>query len=233
MFEKRVSQTVRPSNGSMDLNHGKIDPKEAFVMAGFSLVSIFVMALGGMLTVWSSPKYTFDWTWYRAIGMLTGILISSMGFRFAWSMSGLMLHSWRAYHDRLYEWHTAELEMYRNQLGVETITEVSQLEITPQVCKDVLLTALAIQYRLQTTDQRYQHVPWSVRGLEEKLYLDGGNHSILLGEISGSKPELMSATLADLGLVRDRKPGSAGDWVPQSYDDIFTAISKNWNKRRG
>ena len=230
MIEKRVSQTVRPSSGSMNLDQGKIDAKEAFVMAGFSLASILIMALGGILVVWSSPKMSYDWTWYRAIGMLTGALIALMGLRFSWAMSNLMLHSWRAYHDRLYEWHTAELDMYKAQQGVETVTEISQLELTPNVAGHVLLTALAIQHRLQTQDVR--QALWSVRALEDKLYLDGGQNSILLGEITGTKPELMSTRLAQLGLVRNRKEGSAGDWTPQSYEDVFSIIAKNWSKLR-
>ncbi len=231
MIEKRISQTVRPSNGSMNLDAGKIEAKEAFVMAGFSLASILVMAFGGILVVWSSPKYSYDLSWYRAIGMLTGGLIALMGLRFSWAMSTLMLHSWRAYHDRLYDWHTAELDMYKQQLGVETVTEISQLELTPNVAGHVLLTALAIQHRLQTQDVR--NALWSVRALEDKLYLDGGSNSILLGEISGSRPELMSTRLAQLGLVKDRREGSAGTWVAQSYDDVFTLVARNWSKLKG
>ncbi len=230
MLERKISQTVRPSSGSMNLDHGRIEAKEAFIMAGFSLVSILVMALGGILTVWSSPKYSYDWTWYRAIGMLTGGLIALMGLRFSWSMSSLMLYSWRSYHSRLADWHNAELEMYLDQRGVETITEVSQLELTPQVAGHVLLTALAIQHRLMTQD--VHQALWSVRALEEKLYLDGNTNSVLLGEINGTRPEQMSLRLSQLGLVKDRKEGSAGHWVPQSYDDVFSIIAKNWSKIR-
>ena len=215
----------------MNLDAGKISGTEAFVMAGFSLTSILVMALGGILLVWASPKYNFEMTSYRAIGMLTGGLIALCGLRFAWSMSGLMLHSWHAYHQRLADWHEAELKAYIDQSGVETITEISQLELTPQIAGHVLLTALAIQHRLQT--QEVKQALWSVRALEEKLYLDGGSNSVLLGEINGSKPEQMSATLAQLGLVKNRREGVAGDWTPQSYEDVFNIVAKNWHRKRG
>lgn len=231
MLERKVSQTVRPSSGSMNLDAGKVSGTEAFVMAGFSLASILVMALGGILIVFASPKYSYDMNAYRGIGMVTGALISLCGLRFAWSMSSLMLHSWHAYHQRLYEWHEAELKMYVAQQGVETVTEVSQLELTPSVAGHVLLTALAIQHRLQT--QNVHQALWSVRALEEKLYLDGGTNSVLIGELTGTKPERMSETLAQLGLVKNRKEGVAGEWVPQDYNDVFNVIAKNWNKRRG
>jgi hypothetical protein len=35
----------------------------------------------------------------------------------------------------------------------------------------------------------------------------------------------MSETLAQLGLVRNRREGVAGDWVPQSYEDIFSLVA--------
>jgi hypothetical protein len=231
MIERKVSQTIRPSSGSMNLDAGKVSGTEAFVMAGFSLASILVMALGGILLVWASPKYSYEFNAYRAIGMLTGGLISLCGLRFAWSMSSLMLHSWKAYHKRLADWHEAELDMYLDQRGVETITEVSQLELTPNVAGHVLLTALAIQHRLMTQDVRQPL--WSVRALEDKLYLDGGTNSILIGELNGTKPERMSETLAQLGLVRNRREGVAGDWVPQSYEDIFSLVARNWHRRKG
>lgn len=231
MIERKVAQTIRPTSGSMNLDAGKVSGTEAFVMAGFSLASILVMALGGILVIWSSPKYSYEFNAYRGIGMLTGGLISLCGLRFAWSMSSLMLHSWHAYHKRLADWHEAELDMYLQQNGVETTTEISQLELTPQVAGHVLLTALAIQHRLMTQDVR--QALWSVRALEEKLYLDGGSNSILVGELNGTKPEQMSLTLAQLGLVKDRKEGVAGTWTPQSYEDVFNIVAKNWHKKRG
>lgn len=231
MLERKVSQTIRPSSGSMNLDAGKVSGTEAFVMAGFSLASILVMALGGILVIWSSPKYSYDMNAYRGIGMLTGGLISLCGLRFAWSMSSLMLHSWHAYHRRLADWHEAEISMYLAQQGVETVTEVSQLELNPRIAGHVLLTALYIQYRLQHTEKLNQSL-WSVRSLEEKLYLDSSNHAVLLGELNGSKPEAMSSTLAQLGLVKNRREGVAGDWTCQSYDDVFSTITKNWSKLR-
>lgn len=230
MIERKVSQTIRPSNGAMNLDHGRIDAKEAFVMAGFSLASILVMALGGILLVWASPKESYELNAYRIIGMLTGGLISLCGLRFAWSMSSLMLHSWHAYHSRLADWHNAELYAYEQQQGVETVTEVSQLELTPSVAGHVLLTALAIQHRLQTQD--VHQALWSVRALEDKLYLDGGTNSVLIGELNGTKPEQMSNTLAQLGLVKNRREGVAGDWVPQDYNDVFNILAKNWHRRK-
>lgn len=231
MINRTATTTVRPTSGSMNLDQGQINAKEAFIMAGFSLASILVMALGGLLVGWASPKYSYDWTWYRGIGIITGALIAICGLKFAWSMSSLMLHSWHAYHERLAEWHDAEIEMYRAQQGVEREMTYSETELLPDVASHVLITALLIQYRLQR-DQRFDHAPWSVRGLAEKQFLDSNANAILIGELKGTKPEAMSTRLAQLGLVVNRKPGFEGTWGAQSFNDVFDKVSRNWRKIR-
>lgn len=231
MIQRSVSQTVRPTSGAMNLNANQPDAKQAFFAAGFTFVSILVMAIGGLIIVWSAPTYGDRWSVVRFIGCGTGLLIAIFAFVYAFTMGNITIGLWQGYQRRLDDWHNAELEMYLAQRGAETITEISQLELTPQVAGHVLLTALAIQHRLAQSP-RYTHAPWSVRGLEEKIYLAGTNNSVLLGEITGTRPELMSDRLAQLGLIRDRKPGAAGVWVPESYEHIFDLFAKNWSKLR-
>lgn len=233
MINRSVSQTIRPINGAMDLNAGKPDPKHALFTAGFTFASILVIALGGLLITWSMPNDNpyARWNAFRVIGVSTGGLLSLFSFRYAWSMGNITINLWTGYQRRLQDWHEAELDMYLSQNGVEVTTEVSQFELTPQIAGHVLLTALAIQHQLNS-GIKTGHLPWSVRGLEDKLYLDGSNKAVLIGEITGTRPELMSERLAQLGLVRNRKPGSAGEWGVQSYDQVFEAIAKNWSKLR-
>ena len=215
----------------MNLNENRPDAKQAFLTAGFTFASLIIMSVGGSLVVWSSPRYLEQLNAYRVIGMFTGLLVAIFALRFAWSMGNVTVGLWTDYRDRLLDWHNAELDMYLAQSGVETTTEISQLELSPAVAGHVLLTALAIQYRL-TRGERYSNAPWSIRGLNEKLYLSGTSNAVLLGEITGTRPELMSERLAQVGIVRNRKPGVAGDWSVNSYEEIFDLIAKNWSKIR-
>lgn len=230
MIERKYAVTTRPASGAMNLNENKPDAKQAALTAAFTFGAILIMGLGALIIVWSSPDPYGGWSAPRIIGAFTGGMLALFSFRYAWSMGNITIALWQGYQARLLDWHNAELDMYLAQNGVETIQEISQLELTPDVASHVLVTALAIQYRLARGDTRWRHAPWSVRGLEEKQYLSGTANAVLLGELTGTRPEAMSERLAALGLVIDRKPGSAGNWAPQSFDDVFATIAKNWHR---
>lgn len=232
MLEKRYSVTTRPTSGAMDLNAGKPDAKQAALTAGVALGSIVVMSIGGLITLWSFPLDTFErWSVLRLIGVCIGMVTLVTGMWFGYSLTSVTINLWNSYSIRLDDWHDLELRMYEAQQGTETVHEVSLLELQPNVASHVLLAALAIQYRLRHTD-KLDKTPWSVRGLEEKMYLDGSNNSVLIGQLTGTRPEKMSTTLAQLGLVVNRKPGFEGEWLPQNYDDVFRIVARNWSKLR-
>lgn len=232
MIERKATTTVRPISGAMNLDAGSPDPKQAFFTAGFSLLSIFVAAIGALIFVWSVPQeYDARWSVIRVVGCATGIMVAFSAFTYAFIIGNVTVSLWQGYQRRLSDWHEIELEMYQRANGSETIRELSQLELTPDVASHVLITALAIQWRLQR-GATYNHAPWSVRGLEEKVMLDGGSNAILLGELNGTKPEAMSSRLAQLGLVVGRKAGFEGNWTAQSFDDVFSRVASNWHKLR-
>lgn len=232
MIDKRYTMTQRPISGAMNLSDGKPDAKQAFFTAGFTFASLLVMAIGALVALWSIPSgFDARWNVARVIGIITGASIAIFAFVYAFTMGNITVSLWQGYLKRLDAWHNAELTMYLDQRGSETTHEYSQLELTPEVASHVLITALAIQYQL-SRQTKYRHAPWSVRGLEEKLYLAGASNSVLLGELTGTRPELMSARLAQLGLVVGRKEGYAGEWSAQSYEEIFITIAKNWGKIR-
>jgi hypothetical protein len=236
MLEKRFSQTTRHSPGAMDLNQGKPHAKDAAMNAAFTLVSLFVASLAALAFTWFLPKQDFTgkmlWNAGNVIGVLFSPLIIIVSLRFGWSMGNVTVNLWESYLKRMNAWHHAEIQTYLNMQGTETTNSVSLYELDPNVPKDVLITAMLIQQQLtQGNDMRV--TPWSVRGLEERLELSSGNNSILVGELQGTRPEKMSTRLAELGLITDRHVGSAGKWTPQSYDDVFYLVSKNWNRLRG
>lgn len=232
MIQRSVTQNVRPAEVPVNLNVGAPDAKQALFTAGFTFGAILIAAIGAGIAALSFPRSALDqWNALRVIGIVMGIAIAATAFVYAFVMGNVTVGLWQGYQKRLNEWNDAALDMWYAQNGVETTTEISQLELTPSIAGHVLLTALAIHHRLAQSP-RYSNAPWSVRGLEDKIYLAGTNNSVLLGEITGTRPELMSERLYQLGLVRDRKPGAAGVWVPESYDQIFEMVARNWSKIR-
>ena len=235
MIEKRYSVTTRPTSGAMNLNDGKPDAKSAMGNAIFTLVALLCTGFGAMGFAWASPKadpFTgyLQWSAISVIGMFVSATSVVVCFRFGWAMGNITVRQWEDHLSRMRDWHKAELWAYTAQDGVETTHAVSVYELDPNVASHVLITALLIQYQL-VQGRQLRTLPWSVRGLEDRLELSTGTNAILLGELPGTKPERMSERLAELGLITNRKPGSAGDWAAQSYDDVFAQF-RNWAKLR-
>lgn len=234
MIQKRYETTTRPASGAMDLNSGKPDAKQAAMSASFTLGAILCMGMGALVFSWSIPKSEFgqiQWNAFNVVGIVTGSFVVFFAFRYAWSMGNITVVLWEDYLTRLRDWHKAELWAYTKQDGVETMQAVSIYEYSANVAYQAFVTALLIQYRL--THNKSSVLPYSVRGLEDPLQLSSGNNLILMGELKGTQPERMSERLADLGYVTNRKPGYAGDWQPQSYEDIIETFARNWSKIKG
>lgn len=217
----------------MDLNTGKPDANQALKTAGITLAALGVTAIALSIAVWALPKEYDPITPTRVIALIISVLIIAVSLTFGWAMMRLTIKLWYSYVNRQDDWHNAEIDMYYQANGLEVTQTISELELAPDIAAHVLITALTIQWRMERAgaQARWKHAPWSVRGLEEKLYLDGNHNTILLGECTGTRPEAMSAKLADLGLVANRKPGYAGDWVPHTMGEVFEQVARNWGKR--
>lgn len=231
MINRTVTQTTRPVSGPINLSDGKPEAKQAFALAGFTFAGLLIMSIGGLVIVISAPKeYGETLNAYRVIGMVFGGFTGLFAFIFAFTMGNVLVTEWQSYQKRRNAWHEAELKAFTDASGVETVNQYSQTELLPDVIKDVLIQALMIQYQLQRSNGNYRNAPWSIRSLEEKLYLDGSHNAVLIGELTGTRPEAMSERLATLGLVVNRKPGFAGEWRATSFDDVIATVARNWHR---
>lgn len=234
MIQRKYETTTRPASGAMNLNEGKPDAKQAALSASFTLGAILCMSLGALVFSWSVPTSDFgqiQWSAFNIVGLVTGSFIGFFALRYAWSMGNITVVLWEDYLARLRDWHKAELWAYTSQDGVEVTQAVNTYELDPNVASHVLVTALLIQHQL-THQSTHGTLPWSRRGLEDKLMLSSNRSAILIGELTGTRPERMSERLAELGLITNRKPGYAGDWVPEDYEDVFNYIA-GWSKLKG
>jgi len=213
----------------MDLNAGRPNAKDALYASGFTLLNLVVASIGALIFVWALPKDAFaTWSAVRVVGCAFGGMVVFFGMGFAWHMGRITTQEWRDYQGRKSEWHTVQIAMYQRANGLEHIREYSEHELRPDLARDVLALGLALHYRYASGVQRRDlH---SVRSLEESIYIDAGNRAILIGKLAGTSPEKASALFAKLGWVRNRRPGHAGDWVPQSFEDVIDLFARNWSK---
>lgn len=230
MIERRILDITRPAHGPMDLNAGRPNAKDALYTGGFTLISLAVGAIGALVVVWALPLDVYaTWSALRVIGCVFGGLVGFFGLSFAWNMGRITIEEWRDYQGRKSEWHSVQIRMYERANGLENIREYSSLELRPELARDVLALGLALHWRYVNGANARRDLH-SVRSLEESVYLDGGNRAILIGKLSGTAPEKVSALFAKLGWVRNRRPGYAGDWAPESFDDVINLFTRNWSK---
>lgn len=229
MLSRNVTELIRPAQSAMDLDAGKPNAKDAFFSGGFTLASLLFAAIGCWLSVWSLPRqYDDSSLWYVATGF--GSLLALFALRMGWRWGNMTIEEWADYQYRKQEWHEVTIEAYRALRGQERIISYGEYELNPALAHHVLLAGLAVHRSVMQSGSG-RAVPYSVRSLEEKLYIgNNASNTVLVGELKGTAPEKMSNTFAQLGWVRNRKDGKAGDWAPQSVDELINTFTQNWGK---
>lgn len=215
--------TARVAPAQMDLDAGRLTPRDALYTGAVGVAALAVAALGGLVVsaVWSD----YDYSWWRITLAVFGSLLGAGGVLLAGVVVGLMIRSWRRYEDRLDDWHSAALSAYEARQGLDQSTVYAEWDLSPSRARDVLLVALWCHY------QRQQGVdaPWSVRNLTAGPLLLYGRR---LGTLSESAARDVSNALADLGLVRGRSSRRAGDWAVQSVDDVVRLVLDGFSRVR-
>lgn len=235
MIQRKYEVTTRPISGAMDLNSGKPDAKQAALSASFTLGASLVMALGVLGFSWSLPQNDFGQLTWRATniaGLAASSFVVFFAARYAWSMGNITIVLWEDYLHRLRDWHQAELWAYTARDGVETTQAVSVYEYSADVHYQAFVTAI-LKHRETLRSAQQRELPYSTRGLEHPLELSSGANTLVMGNLTGTQPERMSNRLAELGYVVNRKPGYAGEWQPQSYEDIIDTFAARWAKLKG
>ena len=229
MINRQLTEIIRPARGAMDLDRGALDPKIAIQSAVFTLCGLVVSMLSTLLVLWAIPKELEVWGLIRPVVAVFGSAIAITAALFAFYMGKITINEWVDYIGRKSQWHTVELEAFKQLKGIEVIREYSQLEFRPDRASDMLFLALVKHYE-HSRPRATKASPHSVASLSSKIELSVGANSITLGELKGVSPEKVSSLFAELGLVQGRKKNVAGQWVPESYDEVIEQFIKNWHK---
>lgn len=207
------TQMRRPVDPPVSLDDGRIDVGRAAMAGGFVLASLAVASLG---------------LWLVSVGSSTGA--SLVGF-FGLGVSGVSLTiggcvfyvsitEWLDRRRRVEDWHIATLEAWREQGGAETVEQVSEWSLSTENPGHVLLAALYVHMRRSAGEE----LPYSARALRGPLLIAGRR----AGELSKLGAEQMGRRFAELGLVAGRTEGRAGEWVPETADQVIELVTDRW-----
>ena len=225
-----ASEVSRPVRSPMDLDVGRINPREALGIALLTISSLFVATLGGILAWAVIPSGALgtslvdmsSWSGWRVAFFLFGTGVAVIGGGLAVTLLQLTYQDWTEYRERLNAWHSVAIKAYIAQDGKETERTMTVSDLSPALPLHMLAVALSAHRRvIQGTSGAF-----SVRALEGPVFLGG----VRLGDLSPSAAEQASKNLAALGLIKGRGPRQSGEWVPQSESEIVNLLVDNWKK---
>jgi hypothetical protein len=205
-----LTQTKRPVAPPIDLNAGRLDMTRA-ALAGAFVVGALVVVLIGL------------WIFGRSESLLWrsfGLALAGIGLLLGGIVLMVSVREWTDHRARVADWHDLALESYREIQMAETIEHVTEWTLTIDNPAHVLLAALAIHLRQQEGNQ----LAHSTRQLYGPIFLAGRR----VGDLSKLNAENMGKQFARLGLIEGRSERNAGDWVPESADEIIQLVIRNW-----
>jgi hypothetical protein len=215
-----LTEAVRPVRSQMDLDVGRLNPREAVQLVALTVGSLFVATLAALLVWLVWPKGFEAWGPVRLVFAFFGLALGLLSVGFGVVVARLTLDDWLEYRGRLNEWHAVAIAAYEANQGREVVKQLTVWDLSPAMPLHVLGVALTCHRMVSQGSD----TPWSVRALEGPVLLGGRR----LGEISKSSAEEFSRDLARLGLVAGRGPGKAGRWVPSSEAEVVELVVKNW-----
>jgi hypothetical protein len=195
------------------LDDGRLDVGRAAVLAGF----VFGALLLGALGAWGAAAQLGGGS---GAVMLLGLAVALLAWGFGGAVGYLGALEWLDRRRRVEEWHAAALAAYEAAQGAETIEQVSEYTLTTSNPAHVLLAALWTHFRLREGVE----TPYSARKLAGPLFLAGRR----AGELSKLGGEEMSKRFAELGLVQGRAEGRAGEWIPESAEEVWDTVLGRW-----
>lgn len=218
-----ASETSRPVRSPMELDVGRVTPREVLAVAALTVCLLFVAAFSGLMCWVILPRGPFqDWAGWRFAFLLFGVAVSLFSLGLAATLIQLVYQDWTEYRQRLNDWHEVALAAYQANDGQEVERTMTISDLSPALPLHMLAVALSAHRRVQ------QGTPsaFSVRSLEGPVFLGG----VRMGDLSPSAAETASKQLATLGLIKGRGPRQSGEWVPQSETDVIGLLIDNWKK---
>lgn len=207
----------RPMDPPVTLDDGQLDIQRAALAGGFVLAALAVAALGFWLVNVAAS------TGAAIVGFF-GLGVSVAALAIGGCVFFVVMSEWLDRRRRVEEWHVVTLEAWQLQGASETIEHVSEWALSTDNPGHVLMAALYVHIRLAGGAE----TPWSTRGLCGPVLIAGRR----AGELSKSGAEHMGRRFGELGLIAGRGDGKAGEWVPQTADEVIEIVTDKWGVGR-
>jgi hypothetical protein len=225
--ETRARELRRTQPAPVDLEHGRFEPGQVLKLWGIAAGALGVGSLGGLFISWGSAASSSHWRLVASAGLwllIFGVLLTVLSYAVALAISLLASRGWWQHQQRVEDWHYAQLAAYEAAGGQESQREVLQRTLSTSEPAHALLVALHIVQQAREGIA----TPWS----SPKLAGGGGlwYNGVRLGDLSKTEAEEFSRLFAEVGLVKGRKKGAAGQLAVTGEAEALQLVAQNWSK---
>lgn len=145
MFSGRTTTTIsQPAPGRMDYNAGKPEWRELLPLFGVALLGVVVATVGGALLIWAWPRSEYDASGWNWLGLAAGGALVWAGASWFRSLRATLVRSYTSWHDRIDDWHEAELQKYKDGDGRLVAQQISEWAYNPLDLRSLLLGYIAV-----------------------------------------------------------------------------------------
>lgn len=213
-------ERISTGRGPMNLDAGRLLVREAV-----RVVALDIMALIGA-SVFASIFLLSAYAAANTTGVLRGVCIVLALAFFAVSLlicggaGALTAHciqDWRDYQGRLKAWHLAELEAYRAAGGAQVDRQLSVKALTIAEPGHVLWVALALAEKIRNGQAEEP----SVAALAGDVWVG----RVKVGELSRTQAEDFARALAQVGVIKGRRPGKAGQLATTNPAELIDLVT--------
>jgi hypothetical protein len=200
----RTTTTVSaPATGPMDLNEaGRPNWRELAPLFGVMMLALVPVGIGGAIVVAVWPRSEYDLSGWRVFGLLMGGLLVFGGGSWFWTLKSIVPRSIQRYHERVDDWHYAQLEKYQESDGRVLAQQVSEWHLTTHDARHMLLLLLYVYLTGKAP---------SIRQLTDgPLLVKAGHRAFSLGAMTQDAAAEALNLFARAGLLIDRQPKQAG-----------------------
>lgn len=225
VHETRARENRRTQAAPVDLEHGRFDPEQVVQLFIIAACALGAGSIGGVLASWGMAGAGSSWGPLAALARWLGIfgaLLCGLSFATAGAITVLAARGWWRHQARVDDWHYAQLDAYEHAGGQEIEREVLQRSLSLSEPLHALAVALHVVERARAGES----TPWASTKLRGPVWY-GQLH---LGELTKTDAEAWSNALADVGMVKGRRKGYAGELAVKTEGEVLQLVSRNWGK---
>ena len=216
-LDMSARERISTQAGAMDLNAGRPALADAVKLFLFSAAAWCVVCIGLVVVaaVWGGSPYEHRaLTLLRYLAGATGGGLAALAVFYGGALGHVYVSEWYGYQLRRDAWHRAELRAYSQAGGQVVDRQLTVKALTTSEPAHLLLVALALAEKIRNGQAREP----SLAALQGDVWCG----LFKVGELSKPAAEEFLTALAQMGVIKGRTKGKAGQLATLDAGELYT-----------